>query len=42
MKRKIAAYGSIVVASVLLILLVLSVWAIQAKGYVFFKTIFLI
>ena len=37
MKRKIAAYGSIVVASVLLILLVLSVWAIQAKGYVFFQ-----
>ena len=37
MKRKIAAYGSIVVACVLLILLVLSVWAIQAKGYVFFQ-----
>ena len=36
MKRKYAAYVCVALASILLILLSISVWAIQAKGYVYY------
>lgn len=37
MRRKIVAYSCIIISTILLVLLALSVWAIQAKGYVFFQ-----